>query len=614
MQIDTRSLANNFLTPSIGTYAINLLFLFLILSLSTSIFAKEPIFIEESVNGLSIKDSIMVWHDPSDQKSLEHVIEVFQAGGFEQFDSPGSTGFIKGAIWSHFTLQNVTTDKVELALEYVDHQLISLEAFSTEQSADLNFTSIANLSLLDSFNEREYPHIRFVFSTTLQPGQTQEFLVKYSSQGNGYVFPALRIWTPSNLQKMQNLESIGLSFLFGGLFLMFVFAFVVGLITRRKLYFVYSIYALAKIVAWATIFGYTHKYVLSTNFHWSYISISGAFTIFCGLVFTRMFLETRKYTPWLDKFLLFMIANAVLLFVAALLHIKALAILSITVALLLYPVAFIAGIRRWSQGSKEALVYAVAWSFLATGLVSQALRDLGYVEHNFVNYYWPPLASYTEMIVIIVAIGIKVLTLRQQKIVAEKQYRDELEKSKIKLEVLVGERTIELQQQKLKAEIEAQTDSLTGTKNRRSFFSDSQKFIAECKSQSLEFSLMMFDIDHFKSINDTFGHACGDEALKMFCKIVKARIRESDIFARLGGEEFSLLMVGSKEQALQMAERLRKDVGSIEIETSKGTLTLTTSVGLSHMNAESSIDELMHQADAALYMAKNNGRNQVVEA
>jgi len=255
----------------------------------------------------------------------------------------------------------------------------------------------------------------------------------------------------------------------------------------------------------------------------------------------------------------------------------------------------------------------LAWSFLAAGLVFQAMRDLGFIEHNFINYYWPPFASYTEMVVIMVAMGLKVRLLRQQKLTAERKYNMELEQSKSRLEMLVKERTRDLEQEKQKAEMDAQTDSLTGTRNRRSFFIESEKLFSGLKTHSMQLSLLMFDIDNFKKINDTYGHAIGDEALKIFCKVISARVRETDIFARLGGEEFSLILVGSKEHGTQMAERLRAEICDIKIATPKGVLQFTTSIGLAHLSSETMIDDLMLQADAALYQAKNKGRNQVVE-
>jgi two-component system, sensor histidine kinase LadS len=563
-------------------------------------------------NGLSLHGKMQLWFDANEQYSLVQAEQALGDGYFVTFDSARSTGLINGAVWAHFVLYNPLKKSLTIQFEYVDHQLITLDAYAKSQQDLSSFLPIADFSMEQPFNLRKIAHNRFVFSSTILAGQSTEYLVKYSSKGSGYVFPSLRIWTPQNLTNAQTSEIGGFAFLAGGFFLMSVFALILGIITHIRFFYAYSLYSFCKLIAWATILGFTHQFIITQSFHWSYLSVAGGMSIFSGILFTRMFLRSAQFTPWLDKILLFMLANALFLIVCALFKIKALAVMSITLALLLYPVAVITGIKRYLQGSKEALVYSIAWGFLMAGLMTQALRDLGFIDHNVVNYYWPAFASYTEMMVIMVAMGIRVKALREQRNTAELLYRQELEQSKSKLESLVIERTKDLEQQKRHAELEAQTDSLTGTKNRRCFFTESEKLMAQSQTGKLHFSLLMFDIDNFKAINDNFGHALGDQALCKFSEVVSARIRDTDIFARVGGEEFCLLFLGDNQAAMILAERLRKDVSEIELTTAKGSLHFTTSIGVAHFAQEQAIDELIHQADTALYKAKAQGRNQVV--
>jgi diguanylate cyclase (GGDEF)-like protein len=585
----------------------------LLFACSSQAFAQNTIQVSGAEDGVSTATQLEIWLDSKYDSSIDDAKNAKTNQEYSAFSNNHSTGLVDGILWSHFYLENTSDKPLRLHLEYVDHQLITLEAYEKHIASSEPFNRVASLSLKKAFDERQFEHNRFIFETVIEPKATYEYFVRYGSDGSGYVFPNLRIWHPENLRKVQAIEISGISFVTGGLILMSIFALIVGLATREKFFYAYSVYAFAKILAWSTIFGYTHQFILTKDFHWSYISISGAVTIFCGVLFSRLFLQTKKYTPRFDYGLLFMMANATLLFFAALLKLKALAIISITLALLLYPMLLIVACCRWLQGSKEAIIFILAWSFLIAGLVSQALRDLGFIEHNLLNYYWPPFASYTEMIVIMVAMGLKVKLLREQKIEAQKNYRRELEQSRDKLERLVAERTYDLEQEKKKAQFEACTDSLTGTRNRRSFFADSEKLLVESKECNFSLSLLMFDIDHFKNINDTYGHAVGDEALKKFTRVISEKIRGTDIFGRLGGEEFSLLLCGSKEHALQMAERLRNDVSAIQIETHLGNLKFTTSIGIAHLCKEVVIEELLNEADRALYVAKESGRNKIIE-
>jgi len=555
-----------------------------------------------------------IWHDPQNKASLDDAKQAYANGEFKQLFTAGSTGLQPGAFWSHFVLRNTTGSPLTLHIEYIDHQLIELNAYEKQPArSGAMYAQIAHLYLADPFDLRPIAHNRFVFPVTLQPHQSAEYLVKFSSDQQGYVFPSMRIWDPNKLRRTQNIETSSMTFLFGGFFLMSVFALVAGIATNEKIFYAYSAYSLSKIIVWSTVLGFTHQYLITDHFHWSYMSISAAMSILCGLVFARLFLQTKQFTPRLDYLLLFMMANATFLLVCALLRLTALSVMSITLALLLYPVLIVIGLVRWRQGSVEAGVFSLAWSVLVFGLVVQALRDLGLVEHNFANYYWPPVASFTEMLAIMAAIGIKVQRLRLQKEHAEHRYTQQLESSKAKLEELVQERTFELEQAKTLAELEARTDPLTGVHNRRSFFSEAEIRLRLAQRKTQPLSLLMFDIDHFKTINDKHGHAIGDDALRAFSEIIVAKIRDCDVFGRLGGEEFALLLNEDRDGALHTAQRLKNDIAELRVDTLDGDLQFTVSIGVAYLDAERCVEELLIKADNALYAAKNQGRDLIIE-
>jgi two-component system, cell cycle response regulator len=129
---------------------------------------------------------------------------------------------------------------------------------------------------------------------------------------------------------------------------------------------------------------------------------------------------------------------------------------------------------------------------------------------------------------------------------------------------------------------------------------------------------MMLDIDHFKHINDRFGHACGDEVLRQVARGIRGQISGRDLCARVGGEEFALLMPGLEATlAFQLADRMRAHIASLEIETPHGpvTVTFTVSVGVAPLCPEAeSLDDLLALADDQLYEAKRAGRNRVCAA
>ncbi|PMR77701.1 sensor domain-containing protein [Billgrantia endophytica] len=155
---------------------------------------------------------------------------------------------------------------------------------------------------------------------------------------------------------------------------------------------------------------------------------------------------------------------------------------------------------------------------------------------------------------------------------------------------------------------EASSDHLTGVANRRSFDRALVKAVKSAQAEERELVLVLFDIDHFKRVNDIHGHDVGDEILLLLARCVQDRLRKTDLLARWGGEEFTLLLSDTPlSGALQLAERLRRDVARAIFPGP----TVTISIGLTRFQPGDSARDLLTRADRALYRAKQNGRNRV---
>lgn len=159
----------------------------------------------------------------------------------------------------------------------------------------------------------------------------------------------------------------------------------------------------------------------------------------------------------------------------------------------------------------------------------------------------------------------------------------------------------------------ATTDGLTGLSNRRSLFHLAERSFAAATRYDRPLTALMFDIDHFKRVNDTYGHGIGDEVLREIARRCESGVREVDILGRYGGEEFvAILPETGLDGAMGVAERLRTSVGGMPIETSAGPIPITISAGVAALgDACASLKDLLEQADAALYDAKHRGRNRV---
>jgi diguanylate cyclase (GGDEF)-like protein len=161
---------------------------------------------------------------------------------------------------------------------------------------------------------------------------------------------------------------------------------------------------------------------------------------------------------------------------------------------------------------------------------------------------------------------------------------------------------------------QAITDELTGLYNRRGLFELGRREVERSLRFNRQLPALMIDIDHFKQVNDTYGHAVGDQVLRVMAERFRRNVREIDIVGRYGGEEFVILLLENDlASAEQVADRLRQLISNIPFQTTKGSIRITVSMGLTAVSAEvGDLAALLQRADQALYLAKNSGRNRVV--
>jgi diguanylate cyclase (GGDEF)-like protein/PAS domain S-box-containing protein len=198
----------------------------------------------------------------------------------------------------------------------------------------------------------------------------------------------------------------------------------------------------------------------------------------------------------------------------------------------------------------------------------------------------------------------------------QKRIEDELRRAKVELELT----NQKLEQALVRERQLSRTDSLTGINNRGALFELATLKFNVAMRYRIPFSVILFDVDYFKQINDTFGHAVGDRALQYITQVVCGQIRSADVIGRYGGDEFMILLPqSSAREAARLAERIHANISEIRIETEKGSLPLTISLGIAQAiygnrydMQDDTLEKLFVRVDQALYAAKQAGRNRTM--
>ena len=312
------------------------------------------------------------------------------------------------------------------------------------------------------------------------------------------------------------------------------------------------------------------------------VALSGA--IAC--LFVREITELKHFSPriyavflWLAwAFVLLAISNVGKLYGFASLISAVGNLLFLGTALFTLVVAFLA----WRRGIRAAGWFLVAWGLLEAATIATAVRLLMADDDNAERllYFGLPLSMVTAAVLIALGVADR---LRDQRVALSD------------------------------AERRAQTDALTGVLNRRSLIERLEAACLRARARDLPITLLFIDLDHFKDINDSYGHAAGDACLRAIIEPIQAELRQSDVIGRYGGEEFVVILSSADTAAAHpIAERILSRVASIRVDGFRAPIQLTCSIGVAGSDTLGVWDEqLIARADAAVYAAKNAGRNRV---
>ena len=509
--------------------------------------------------------------------TLDGVRAAWQSGRFQPAgNSVLAFGIGAGPVWVRLELFNGGDQPATRRLVVENPWLDRLDVY-VETSAQI----VRHVRLGDTlpFSVRPVPSRFFAVDHEFGPGTTAVYLRVETP--DPIVLP-LYLLTELEAERRELVQGYSYGFVYGYLLALLAYNLMLYASLRNRVYLLYGAFLatfLAMNVAY-TGHGFAwlwpHQVVLQ---QWIIPILMGLFGV-TGLTFAKQFLDTRQRQPRLHRALSAVAGLSLLLLVMSIMisgnqrDCLLVAFIFVTLFSGLMPLL---GLLALKGGHPYARYFLVATLASMTGTLITALSVWGFLPFGDFQFRAVEIGMLVDATVLALALGSQFRSIRLEHLLAEKR---------------------------------ASRDPLTDLYNRRSFLDIAQRVWANATHHGRPLSVVMLDIDHFKVINDTHGHAAGDAALVDVAAVLTGALRQGDVVARWGGEEFLLLLPDTQlEDAVALAERLRGLIGAMRLDLSGTTLQFTASFGVVQQTHQETLDLLITDADNCLYRSKRQGRN-----
>ena len=468
------------------------------------------------------------------------------------------------------------------------------------------------------FNQRPIKQPNFVFP--LEINTDKAYSIYLHVQTTSSLQLALSLQTESHFWQGIAAESVATSAFYSILLSMLLYNFVIFFIVRTRSYLFYVLYLASFTLFMASIHGWGYQYLWpnSPRIHeLSVVFLIGPVIIFIAL-FSSTFLRLATIRPALNRLILSFVWIAGVYSVATLIFPYTVMIkIGAALAILAAAIAMLSTIQEWLRSrSREVLLFIIAWSTVLIGFLLYSGQKFGFLPINIVTEHSIEIGAILEVILLALGLADRINSERRIRLETQERMLEVQIQANKELDDKVRERTEELELLNDHLQVASITDSLTQVKNRHYFDKKLPSEYRRAYRDKYAISLLIIDIDHFKSFNDNYGHQAGDAVLKAVAMSVQDVVmRPSDAVSRYGGEEFTILLPNTpKNGAYLVAERVRKHIESLEVEWEGQVFSVTASFGLascipSHHEGEGL---LLKEADDYLYVAKDHGRNRVV--
>ncbi|TNC81563.1 MAG: hypothetical protein C9356_08200 [Oleiphilus sp.] len=582
---------------------------------------------------IEIGSNMLYLRDPEHVLDIETVLT--QPPVWETIDRPSPNfGFTSSAYWFNFKINNASDQVervfIELPIPFLDD--VRLYRVSGENILEQQFAGD-----IYPFGQRPVKHQNLVLPFELAPGHNQ-MIARVATAGT--VEAPLFIWDPEAFTVATADNRLIQGVWFGVLGIMVFYNLFLFALLRDRSYLYYVAFTSSYLMFEAALKGYGFAYFWPNQLHWNSYAISvfiAASNLF-AMIMVISFLKLRTKAPRTFNLLAAYTTVAGFMFLLSFVlpytnTIRINSALGIVTCLL----SITTGYLSWYHGNRDAKYFCLAWSSAIAGIGVLLATKFGVAPANF----WTNNAGQIGVLALVTLLSFalanrfnreKELRLNAQESSLESEQlvrksQEELLRSRLdankKLERKVAERTetLEKAMQELetvnkKLEIMSTTDALTGIHNRGHFENNLQTEFQRAVRHHRPLSIILCDIDHFKRVNDTYGHKAGDACLQSVAAVFRKRIsRPGDLVARYGGEEFIVLLADTTiDQAKGIALALCGEIRAMHFIFSGKPISVTASFGVSTLNNVGAVsaDQLVTQADLSLYEAKANGRDQVI--
>lgn len=489
-----------------------------------------------------------------------------------------ANGLNSNAIWLVANVSNPTDDPILRRVSVGTGWLEGVDFFFiTEGQLPQNFASGDRIALGQRSIAKRIPSADYLFP----PGETR--LLLRVETADPMVVP-LYFSSIAISHGREQSEAIFFSFVYGVMFALSAYNLMLFAGLRRRRYLFYSLYTGTFVVVTASYNGIAMALLWPDAVGWQQWAPPLFMLCFVssGLAFATSFLKTRRHRPRLHKTIQTIVVSYFALFGAffaldqqGLALQLAFMIVPVFTVLMLYM-----GVSSLMAGNQSARYFMLGTLASVIGAFVTALTVAGVISYSQLGYYALDIGMVVDAMLLMLALA------------------DLARKNKVA---------------RVTAERTAQIDLLTGLNNRRGFLPVAESLWSLATRKDSNVCVAMIDIDHFKSINDQYGHAAGDRILKKIADELDNSRRKGDLLARWGGEEFTLLLPETDEaEALTVAERFRHNIEQLVVNDCGRTIRCTISVGVASRHAPHvTLEHAISKADDELYQAKVQGRNQI---